>query len=91
MMYKLVDYFDVWGNADDGWEVNNQCYVGESPLGDTFYLDMTASKKDILEFLVSIHFLSSSDMRRLCVDMAGEAIEVYERKGMRPLCAFVPA
>lgn len=23
--YSLINYFDVWGNAKDGWEVNNLC------------------------------------------------------------------
>lgn len=27
---KLVDYFDVWGNAEDGWEVNNLCVLIET-------------------------------------------------------------
>ena len=25
MFYTLINYFDVWGNAADGFEVNNQC------------------------------------------------------------------
>lgn len=28
-MYKLVNYFDVWGNENDGWEVNNLCTEGK--------------------------------------------------------------
>ena len=24
---KLVDYFDVWGNAVDGWDVNNSLCI----------------------------------------------------------------
>lgn len=27
---KLVDYFDVWGNAVDGYEVNNLCVLIET-------------------------------------------------------------
>ena len=23
-MYKLIDYFDVWGNETDGYEVNDK-------------------------------------------------------------------
>ena len=25
--WTIIDYFDVWGNAEDGWEVNNQCEI----------------------------------------------------------------
>ena len=27
MKYDLVDYFDVWGNEEDGFEVNNLAIV----------------------------------------------------------------
>lgn len=27
--FDLIDYFDVWGNEDDGWEVNDQTVVEE--------------------------------------------------------------
>lgn len=91
MKYKLVNYFDVWGDAKEGWTVNNQCYVGDSPLGDTFYLADDVTAREVLRFLVGIRFLSTSDGRRLHVDMVGDALEVYERKGMKPLCAFIPA
>lgn len=26
--FRLVNYFDVWGNEEDGWEVNNLCTEG---------------------------------------------------------------
>lgn len=25
MKVELIDYFDVWGDPINGWEVNNQC------------------------------------------------------------------
>ena len=89
--YKLIHYFDVWGNAKEGWEINNQCYVGNSPMGDTFYLSDDLTKKEILEYLVKIQFLNTSDMRKLYVDeFSSDMIEIYERKGMKPLCRFDP-
>ena len=27
-VYRLVNYFDVWGNEKDGFEVNDLCYAG---------------------------------------------------------------
>lgn len=27
--FDLIDYFDVWGNEEDGWEVNDQAVVEE--------------------------------------------------------------
>lgn len=28
MYLEIIHHFDVWGNAKDGYEVNNQCRVG---------------------------------------------------------------
>ena len=51
--YKLVDYFDVWGNAEDGYEVNNLCCVF-----DDLYIDDTATEQEIINYLISIDYLS---------------------------------
>lgn len=46
--YKVVDYFDVWGNEEDGFEVNNLCEVGEIQLKDyTNYHEMFQALIDI--------------------------------------------
>jgi len=83
--WTLINYFDVWGNAQDGYEVNNQCAEAE----DIIITD-GATNKDILNFLVSIHFLRTSDMRRIAVENMGDWIEIYERKGMMPICGLHP-
>jgi hypothetical protein len=90
--YKLINYFDVWGNKRDGWEINNQCYFNEYGEKDSiFHIENDATKKEILNYLVSIGFLNTSDMRKLYVDeFSSDMIEIYERKGMKPLCAFNP-
>ena len=81
--YMLQNYFDVWGNADDGWEVNDQCTEF-----DDLYLSNDITNKEILEYLKGIGFLATSDMRRLYVENMGDFIEIYERKGMKPLCGL---
>ena len=32
MKYSVVHYFDVWGNPDDGFEVNDVCRLGDVDL-----------------------------------------------------------
>ena len=32
--WEVIDYFDVWGNPINGWEVNNQSIRGELTLSD---------------------------------------------------------
>lgn len=78
--FKLINYFDVWGNAKDGWEINNQCVEF-----DDLYITDDCSKKEILDYLKNNGYLTTSDMRRLEVVDYGEVIEINERKGGKPL------
>ena len=82
-MWQLINYFDVWGNEKDGWEVNNQCVEF-----DDLYLAEDVTNKEILTYLKQIEFLATDDMRRLVVEDYGDLIEIYERKGMKPLCSL---
>lgn len=79
--YELINFFDVLGNAKDGWEINNQCVEF-----DDLYISEDATKKEILEYLVDRGFLNTSDMRRIYIDCYGDGITVFERKGLKPLC-----
>ena len=83
MKYELINYFDVWGNAEDGWEVNNQCIEFRDLV-----ITEDASDKDILNYLVDIGFLATSDMRKLLVDNSGDMIEIFEKKSMKPICGL---
>ena len=80
--YSLCNYFDVWGNASDGWEVNNSCIEFED-----LYISDDATEKEILEYLVQIGFLNTSDRRKVRLDETSYAdvIEIYEVKGCKPL------
>lgn len=79
--YSLINYFDVWGNAKDGWEVNNLC---TEKTGITITDD--ASEKDILNCLKLIGFLTTSDKRKVRIDTTdGDMMEIYAIKGMQPL------
>lgn len=78
--YTLINYFDVWGNKKDGYEVNNQCIEK-----DDIVIADDATPKEICEYLVKIGMLKTSDMRRLEVVDWGNLIEINERKSGRPL------
>ena len=82
--WRLVNYFDVWGNPKDGWEINNQCVEF-----DELWMDDGYTAKDVLRFLKRIGFLATDDMRRLAVEDSWDSIEVFERRGMKPLCALI--
>ena len=81
MEYSLINYFDVWGNDKDGYEVNNLCV---EKTGITIAYD--ATEKEILDYLVQIGFLNTSDMRKVRINtLDGEMMEIYAVKGMQPL------
>ncbi len=83
--YTLINYFDVWGNSRDGWEVNDQCIEF-----DDLIIDDDANDQDILHYLKDIGFLVTTDRRRLEVVDDGTTIEVYQKKGMKPICGLIP-
>lgn len=78
--FTLINYFDVWGNEKEGYEINNQCIECD----DLIILD-DASDKDILNYLKDSGYLKTSDMRHLVVENFGDNIEIYQRKGIKPL------
>lgn len=47
--WRLIDYFDVWGNAEDGYEVNNQSIEFE----DLIITD-DATDQDIFNYLKDV-------------------------------------
>lgn len=78
--WQLIDYFDVWGNANDGWDVND-CSVVE----ENIWLDNSVTNKEILKYLEKIGYLNTSDMRKLVVEDMGDIIEINQKKGNKPL------
>lgn len=53
--YEVINYTDVWGNTDDGYEVNNSC-VEET---DMFIRD-DAEDGDIIQMMVEIGYLANT-------------------------------
>ena len=78
--FTLINFFDVWGNKRDGWEVNNQCIEF-----DDLIISDDATDKQIISYLKEIGFLSTDDMRKVCLEDFGSAIEIVRKKGRCPL------
>lgn len=83
--YQLINYFDVWGNEKEGYEINNQCVEF-----DDWHIAGNASDKEILEFLVKSGHLKTADMRQVRIESDGENMEVYAVKGHYPLFGIRP-
>ena len=82
--FTLVNYFDVWGNPTDGYEVNNQCIE----CNDLVITD-DATDKEICEYLRKAGYLATSDMRKIEVVNYGIAMEIRERKTGKPLFGLI--
>lgn len=78
--YRLIDYFDVLGNAKDGYEVNNLCCVF-----DDLYLSNDCTDKEILNYLKEIGYLSTSDMRKIRLVNYCDFMEIEQIKGNYPI------
>lgn len=51
--YRLIDYFDVWGNPDDGWTVNDS-----TTIKDDIVIEEDARDEEIIDILVQIGYLN---------------------------------
>lgn len=61
MTFRVINHFDVWGNEDDGYEVNDSSSVG------TIELDDDANDDELIAVLIHaghvVKGCSSSDFR----------------------------
>ena len=83
--YDLYNYFDVWGNEEDGWEVNNLCVEKRN-------IEMTddCSDKDIISWLYWNEFVTTEDVEKFEIECMGEFIEIFEKETMKPLYSLRP-
>jgi|GEM_PF-6099435 len=83
-LYSLVNYFDVWGNDEDGYEVNNiSFYCNNIPISDD------TSQQDILDMLVKIGFLTTNNISLYEIsDNADGFIEIFQADNLYPLCSL---
>lgn len=79
--YKLIDYFDVWGNATDGWEVNNLCTVE-----DDIIIAEDATDEEIIDFLIQIEYLKPEARESVHLESYdNEMIEIVQTKDDYPI------
>ena len=82
LTYKLINYFDVLGNEEDGFEVNNCCTEF-----DDLIIDESASDNDIIDYLYNIGFLNNNDYEKFAVEsFDADFIEIFASENMYPIC-----
>ena len=66
--YELVDYFDVWGNSEDGFDVNNL-----SVIEDDIVIDDNATDEEVLDYLINtIGWLKPDAKAKIDVEDLGD-------------------
>lgn len=81
---KLINYFDVWGNKKDGWEINNMCEEHKGKLE----LHEDSTNEEIVKYLKNIGFLkSTARMNQIMFhDLDNMGVEIYQKKDQQPIC-----
>ena len=79
--YKLIDYFDVWGNAIDGWEVNDLTTVEEDIV-----IAEDSTDEEIIDFLIQIEYLKPEARENVHLESYdNEMIEIVQTKDDYPI------
>lgn len=79
--YKLIDYFDVWGNAIDGWEVNDLTTVE-----DDIVIAEDLTDEEIIDFLIQINYLCSLAKGNVYLESQdNEMIEIINKEDDCPI------
>lgn len=78
--YTLINYFDVWGNEVDGYEINNQCVEAK----DIVIAD-DATDADIINYLQLAGYLNTNDTSLFNVEDSGDFIEIFAKETGMPL------
>lgn len=80
--WTLVDYFDVWGNEEDGYEVNNVAKVVHNIV-----IHDNTSEVELIRYLILIRFLEKGvTTDDITVEWPGfDMIELSETKTGMPI------
>ena len=81
-VYDLINYFDVWGNEEDGWDVNDL-----SRDETDIWIDDDTTDEELVDFLIDeVGFLSPSARGKVEVWNDGDMIEFSVAETGEPLC-----
>lgn len=79
MKIEIVDYFDVWGNEEDGWEVNDVIIHRDVEI---------ETSEDIFEKLIDLRLIpQDSEWEDYQVMDLGESVEFIDKQNDLPICA----
>lgn len=81
MYYDLIDYFDVWGNETEGWQVNNLCKIEEK-----IFIDPDSTDEEIIKFLIKIDYLCEGSENLVYIESCdSDFIEIFKKDNNLPI------
>ena len=81
MLYQVVTFTDVQKNSEDQW------YITEMKHGPLVAeLSDKPTAKEACTVLKGLEVLDNANMRKLTATINEDIIDVFEKKGMKPLC-----
>lgn len=81
-MFSLIYYFDVWGNQEDGWEVNDQTIVINN-----LNIPSNISNEELINKLIDMDYLSNENVR---VEWYSDMMcEIFSSANDKPLYGLI--
>lgn len=86
MEYRIAIYTSVWGNAEDGYDVNDSMYYE-----DLVFIGEKMTDSDIINMLVDLRILIDSVKlgENVFVTNTGDGMEIEGENGY-PICGISP-
>jgi hypothetical protein len=81
--FRLVDY-DVWGNADEGWEVNQEFGVADITVS---YDSDEPTEDEIFAALFDKGYLNPENRDEYELDWGYDRVDILIAESQRPVCA----
>jgi len=81
--YQFINYFDVYGNKAEGFEVNDSYIIGN------VFIPLKATNKDIINFLGDNQYILHNPLL-FDIEELGESFDIVNKSTREPLFGFNP-
>lgn len=78
--FDLYDYFDVYGNQEDGWEINNLICIKKG-----INVSDDATDDEIIDYMIKIGWLDEDARDKVYIIDQGELLEFNVKENDMPL------